>query len=302
MKTSPESTNRPPQARGFTLIELLVVVGGVLLLAWTLIPAQASTRVKSRTLRCMDNLQELMGAVLLYTQDNHDLFPPNPDDGNTTSGHNWCAGQAGVGGAQQFNSDLLADPRRCLITTYIKTNVDLFRCPADMRVGSYQGTDPAKIGTKVPAARSIAMNGAVGTICVQFNSGGGHAGKPTLSVNGSWLDNTHSHRRNSPWRTYGKVSETVIPGPARLYVLIEEDAYSLNDAYFSFGMNTAEWIDWPAMRHAMASTIAFADGRVELHKWVDLRTQVIGGNVNRKAAPNSPDWLWLSERTSARAQ
>jgi hypothetical protein len=52
------------------------------------------------------------------------------------------------------------------------------------------------------------MNAAVGTVDPAFSSGGsGHSGKPTLSVDGPWLDNKHSHRRNSPWRTYGRTAE-----------------------------------------------------------------------------------------------
>ena len=66
----------------------------------------------------------------------------------------------------------------------------------------------------VPAARTGSMNQAVGTICPAFDSGGGHGGKPTWSVNGPWLDNQHSHHRNAPWRTYGKASEFQMPGAA----------------------------------------------------------------------------------------
>lgn len=249
----------------------------------------------------MDNLREIMRAVMLYTRDNHDLFPPNEDSSLAPPGHVWVSGNAGVGGGQEFNPDTLANPTLCLITTYINTNVSLFRCPSDLRTGIYQGTDPTKIGTRVPAARSISMNGAVGTICPGFSSGSGHSGKPIFSVNGPWLDNSHTHIRNLPWRTYGKVSETMIPGPARLWVIMEEDVYSINDGGLSFGMNTAEWIDWPGTRHAMSGVVAFADGNVELHKWVNQSTRVIGGNVSRKAA-GAEDWSWLRDRTSARAQ
>jgi len=288
--------------RAFTFTELLVVVGVMALLTLVLLPAQADSRVKSRSIRCLDNLRQIMNAVLLYTRDNHDFFPPNPDDGNTVPGHNWCSGQGGAGGGQEFNSEILADPKRSLITTYINTNVSLFRCTADLRYGNYQGSDPTKIGTKVPAARSISMNFAVGTICPAFNSVGSHAGAPTLSVNGRWLDDNYGHVRNSPWRTYGRLSDITIPGPADLWVITEEDPYSINDAGFGFGMNAAEWIDWPSTQHDMSCVVTFADGHVELHKWVDPRTRVINGNVGRRPVPGSADWAWLKARTSAAAR
>jgi type II secretory pathway pseudopilin PulG len=296
------SSSRAEQA-AFTLTELLVVLVTITLLAAVFLPAHAASRPKSQSVRCMDNFRELMRAVMLYTRDNHDLFPPNEDTSSAPAGHVWVSGDAGVSGAQQFNPDVLANPTLCLITTYINTNVSLFHCPADLRVGLYQGTDPGKIGTKVPAARSVVLNGAVGTSCPGFDSGG-HSGKPVFSVNGRWLDNTGSHRRNSPWRTYGKVSETMIPGPAKLSAIMEEDIYSINDATFAFGMNTPEWIDFPGTRHGMGGVFAFVDGNVELHKWVEQSTRVIGGNVIPRTIPagHLTDWVWLKERTSERAQ
>jgi prepilin-type N-terminal cleavage/methylation domain-containing protein len=287
--------------RAFTFTELLVVLLVLGLLLLVLIPAQADSRMKSKSVRCLNNLRQIMGAFMMYTHDNHDLFPPNPDDGNTP-GHNWCQGSAGRNGMDEFNPDILMDPQKCLITTYVNTNVSLFRCPSDVRVGYYQGTNVAKIGTVVPAARSISMNQAVGTICPGYDASGAHSGKPTLSVNGPWLDNSHGHRRNSPWRTYGRLSDIIIPGPANLWVIMEEDPNSLNDGGFAFGMNTAEWIDFPSTLHGMSGVITFADGHVEQHKWTDPRTPVVGGNVARRAIPGSADWAWLKDRTSARAQ
>src|SRR5208282_3551202 len=75
----------------FTFIELLAVIAIVALLAVALLPAHAASQTKSQSLRCLDNLRQVMGAMLMYTHDNHDLFPPNPDDGGTIPGYYWCA-------------------------------------------------------------------------------------------------------------------------------------------------------------------------------------------------------------------
>ena len=289
------------ESRAFTFTELLVVIAVLALLLLVMIPARADSRNKSKGVRCLDNMRQIMNAVMLYTHDNHDLFPPNPDDGTAVPGHNWCAGQAGAGAANEFNSEILANPQRCLITTYLNTNVSVFRCTADLRVGLYQGTNSSKFGTIVPAARSIAMNQAVGTICPGFNSGSGHSGAPTMSVNGPWLDSAYSNRRNSPYRTYGRLSDLVVPGPSKLWVMLEEDPRSINDAGFCFGMNSAEWIDFPSTQHGMSCVVGFADGHVELHKWTDSRTRV-PIPILRIAALGSADWAWLRDRTSARAQ
>ena len=34
----------------------------------------------------------MMTAMHLYTGDNNEFFPPNPDGGKTDPGYNWCAG------------------------------------------------------------------------------------------------------------------------------------------------------------------------------------------------------------------
>ena len=299
-RRSPEIARRGSAfERAFTFTDLLVVVVVLSLLLLLLIPAQADSRTKSQGVRCLDTLRQVMNAVLLYTRDNHDLFPPNPDDGTIVQGHNWCPGAAGRNQSGEFNPDLVA---RSLLMPYLRTNVSLFRCTADLRSGNYQGIDPNKQGMKVPAARSISINGAVGTICPQFDAGGGHAGRPTLPVNGPWLDGGHSHRRNGPYRTYGRLSDVVVPGPAKLWVISEEDPYSLNDGSFSVNLSVPEWIDFPSTQHGMSCVIGFADGHVEQHKWTDRRTLIVDGFVSRRVVFGSPDWTWLAERTSARAQ
>jgi hypothetical protein len=98
-----------------------------------LLPALGKAKLKTQGVYCMNNGKQMMVAIQMYGSDNKDLLPPNPDDGNTVPGHNWCPGQAGIGGAEEYNTDILRDQSRNLLAIYLSKNVAVYKCPADPR-------------------------------------------------------------------------------------------------------------------------------------------------------------------------
>jgi len=281
-------------ANGFTLIELLVVIAIIGILAALLFPALSKAKQKAQGAICLNNGKQMMTAMVLYASENNDFFPPNPDDGNTLPGYNWCSGNAGIGQPQEFDPDVIKDPARSLLISYLGGNVKLFRCPADRRQGLYQGTDPTLAGQTVPAARTFSMSQAVGTVDPGYDGyGSSHSGVPNLPVSGPWLDGIYlSNQHNAPWATYGKTSNIGAPGPSMLWVLVDEDANGLNDAAFAFDMVDTIWKDAPGSYHNGACGFAFADGHSEIHKW-------IAKPVAQEDA-NETDWGWMQQRTSAK--
>jgi prepilin-type N-terminal cleavage/methylation domain-containing protein/prepilin-type processing-associated H-X9-DG protein len=287
--------------RAFTLLELLVVIAIIAIDAALLMPVLTRAKQRAQGVLCLNGGRQLMMAMIVYVSDNHDFFPPNPDDGNTQPGYNWCSGNASIGGPAEFNPDLLKDPALSLLTGYLSGNTSLFHCPGDKRMGVYQGTDPSLKGQIVPAARTFSMNQAVGTIDPAYDATrNSHGGIPSLSVNGPWLNNQFNHRRDSPWCTYGKMTSLRAPGPSSTWVLLDEDPVNLNDAAFAFGMQIPQWIDVPGSYHNSGCGFAFADGHSEAHRW-----QMAGpkhqslGSATITDANDRNDWLWLRARTSA---
>src|SRR5271157_2659649 len=134
----------------FTLIELLVVIAIIAILAALLLPALSLAKTRAQVVTCMNNAKQLMDAMHMYTSDNMDYYPPNPDDGANAVGYEWCCGDVAGGmppgappiGPDMCNPNDLFDPTRCLLATYLGQNIGVFKCPADPRYGRYAGSDP----------------------------------------------------------------------------------------------------------------------------------------------------------------
>jgi prepilin-type N-terminal cleavage/methylation domain-containing protein/prepilin-type processing-associated H-X9-DG protein len=186
----------------------------------------------------------------------------------------WVGGGLGYDGHSDNTN--LTYLRQSLLFPYLQS-VGVFKCPADMsRSYGLKGD---------PRVRSISMNQQI-----RSSYENGHSDYPR-------------------WMIYRKITDvTRDPNPSTLWVFIDENPDSINDAAFAVKMDmsgaSAAWQDGPATYHGGACGFAFADGHSEIKKWRDprstakymLTTYSYSYSFGQIQAWN-PDIQWLDERT-----
>ena len=266
----------------FTLIELLVVIAIIGILAAMLLPALGKARARGQAVSCMNNSRQLMLAWRIYTDDNRDFFVPNePGEQGWVTG--WM--DFNLSNTDNTNQLYLMEERFAKLAPYTKSP-RIYKCPADRSVVS-------RLGERV---RSISMSQAVGT---KLNG---------AAVSGPWLPGDLDWNQ-STWRTYAKFADVTAPGPANLWVMMDEHPDSVNDAQMGVecGLTgaAARIVDFPASSHNGSCGIAFADAHSEIHRWRGSRikapvTYTGTMQLNVPAGDSVLDVEWLQQRTSAR--
>ena len=264
----------------FTLIELLVVIAIVAVLAAMLLPALARAKARAHGATCANHQRQLILACHLYAGDNSDALPYNFGDVETRRGV--AQGQFLNWVNNVLNWELDADnTNRAWITAgglgpYAAGAVDIFRCPSDSVLSDIQ-----KNAGWSARVRSMSMNALVGD-AGEFSRSGANVNAPG-------------------YRQFFKLGH--IPRPAKIFVFIEEHPDSVDDGYFLNNPYKPEWHDLPASYHNGTANLAFADGHLESHRWVNPTTKPparpdAAGLPLGISANEREDFNWLMERTS----
>ena len=131
-------------AAGFTLVELLVVIAVMLLLIALVLPTLARVRDHARVVVCLSNQHQILVALGTYAGENGQMGPayrtdgsdcPRPND-NESAFRDWSINF--YGGWDEAATEIRG---RRKLNPYV-TDVDMFRCPADIGRNSPSSSYP----------------------------------------------------------------------------------------------------------------------------------------------------------------
>jgi prepilin-type processing-associated H-X9-DG protein len=256
---------------GFARSDLTAILASFTLLIMLFLGMGNTTRTASEAVGCQSNHQKIAQAWLAHAEDNSGFVIGHNESSNNArfpwGGNVWLTWEVDPNFTNTSSVLVYFRP-------YIGENSSIFRCPSDRFVSKKQQSAGWR-----QRIRSYSINTLVGV-----NSSGWAGGFPT----------------------YTRLQDFNVP--SETFVFLEEHPGSINDSAFASdpagarNPSQARLIDIPASFHNQAGHFGFADGHVELHRWVGPRVvqPVVAGRYLSLGfqTPDDPDAVWLGRHAS----
>jgi prepilin-type N-terminal cleavage/methylation domain-containing protein/prepilin-type processing-associated H-X9-DG protein len=255
---------------GFTLIELLTVIAIIGILASLLLPSLSQGKANAHRAVCISNQRQIILSWTKYAGDHDDRVVTNfrPQPGGVPNSYPtlpWVFGTGHYNHSTITNRPFLYDKSTAAFAYYLETPL-IYKCPADRNL--VEG---------MPAIRTYSLNSYVG------------------SDEKAGID--------PGFQLYSRVQD--IPNPSDIFVFQEANPAVICFSYFSVRMDTNSngYFHYPATHHRGSGILAYADGHVEAHRWLDPETsrrfsQSWVAAHSDELTPGNKDLEWLRAHTT----
>lgn len=244
-----------------------MVIAIITVLAAILLPTLVKAKEAGKKANCISNQRQLQLCWLMYAGDYGDTFVPNDSidtigagyDGEATN--SWCGGQAEIDtNTIGITSGLLFPYNR---------SFGIYHCPADI-------SQVVENGVLLPILRNRSYNMS-----------------QSVNGNGFMIDPDSGYPVDAIQPCFSKLSAITNPPPSRLFVFIDENELTLQDAQFGYPippLGYPYWWDMPSNRHDQGANLSFVDGHVEYWHW---KVPMLGNNTFPQWVPQAqiPDYL-----------